>query len=290
MKGTAARREFTFDADRVKEFYRRNHPNLDDTFIENNILKKYLQSDMSNWSEVDTQSIMIYPIDRSFTYEGIVVGMNTELSEKDKAYMVINYPRDQPHEEASAWTLKQALAVANVPENLSRNWNTQNVRDQFRNYVQSRWKDDWIKITVEGPITNADQPFEVFRITTKTNFDNFKSFSRIDRRYSEVKMLHKILFRSGFQPPKLQGTRRIPRAFARSRREEIEQLLQTVGEKKRDLPPNCLSNLRHFLQVDEAMFMKVNDRSRGAEVKDWFLGFVDRGKELFFNEKTTMVT
>jgi len=66
--------------------------------------------------------------------------------------------------------------------------------------------------------------------------------------------------------------------------------LQTVGEKKRDLPPNCLSNLRHFLQVDEAMFMKVNDRSRGAEVKDWFLGFVDRGKELFFNEKTTMVT
>ncbi|GJJ10387.1 hypothetical protein Clacol_004613 [Clathrus columnatus] len=262
----AARREFTFNADSIRNYYRRNHPNLDNTFIEQNILKAYLQSDMSNWSEVDTQSIMIYPIDKSFTYEGnIVVGMNTELSEKDKAYMIINYPREKSHEKAPTWTLKYALTVANVPEDVSRTWNTQNVRDYFRHYVQSRWKEDWIKITVEGPIKKENQPFEVFRITTK-----------IERRYSEVQELCRILVRSGFKPPKLQGSRRIPRAFARSRREEIEQFLQTVGEKKRELPPNGLSELHHFLQVQGAIYMKVNDRP--AEVKEWVLNFVGRGR------------
>ncbi|GJJ10365.1 hypothetical protein Clacol_004591 [Clathrus columnatus] len=207
----AARKEFTFNVDNIKKYYLRNHPNLDSTFIEKNILKSYLYSDVSNWSEVDIQSIMIYPIDKSFTYEGnIIVGMNTELSEKDKAYMVINYPRDVPHAKAPQWTLSHALTIANVPESCSRGWNTQNVRDEFRNYIQSYWK--------------------------------------------EIKELRRILVRSGFQPPTLQGSRRIPRAFSCSRRKEIEQFLQVVGDRRKELLSSCLDELYHFLQVQHAKY------------------------------------
>ncbi|GJJ10382.1 hypothetical protein Clacol_004608 [Clathrus columnatus] len=202
-QGMAARRAFTFNADAVKEYYRRSHPYLDSSFIEKNIITPYFHEDMSVWSEVDIQSIMMYPIHKSFTYEGnIVVGMNTELSEKDKAYMVLVYPRDVPHENAPKWTLSHALSVANVPENLTRDWNARSIRDEFRKYAQSC----------------------------------IEEFSRVERRYSEVRTLHKILIRhAGLKLPKLQGSRWIPRFHGLSRREEIEQFLQSLGNRE-DLP------------------------------------------------------
>lgn len=40
--------------------------------------------------------------------------INTELTSLDKAYMVINYPRPEPHPDAPEWTLAYALDVAGV--------------------------------------------------------------------------------------------------------------------------------------------------------------------------------
>ena len=46
----------------------------------------------------------------SFNYDII----NSALTDLDKAYMVINYPRTQPHPDAPEWTLAHALDVAGV--------------------------------------------------------------------------------------------------------------------------------------------------------------------------------
>ncbi|GJJ10385.1 hypothetical protein Clacol_004611 [Clathrus columnatus] len=252
-QGMAARRAFTFNADAVKEYYRRSHPYLDSSFIEKNIITPYFHEDMSVWSEVDIQSIMMYPIHKSFTYEGnIVVGMNTELSEKDKAYMVLVYPRDVPHENAPKWTLSHALSVANVPENLTRDWNARSIRDEFRKYAQSR--------------TEGNRSFEVFQIMTSTNFANFQESSRVERRYSEVRTLHKILIRhAGLKLPKLQGSRWIPRFHGLSRHEEIEQFLQTLGNRE-DLPQNALDRIRCFLQVEQTWYEDIRTNNLDHQV------------------------
>lgn len=47
--------------------------------------------------------------------EGIAVKVNNKLTDMDKAYMVINYPRSSPHHKARDWTLQKALDVAGVP-------------------------------------------------------------------------------------------------------------------------------------------------------------------------------
>jgi hypothetical protein len=58
-----------------------------------------------------------YPgIDDDYNYQII----NYELTDMDKAYMVINYPRDAPHAEAQDWTLDHALDVAGVEPKIKK--------------------------------------------------------------------------------------------------------------------------------------------------------------------------
>lgn len=45
---------------------------------------------------------------------------NTTLSDMDKAYMVINYPRATPHADAPEWTVAHALKVLGVDEPTSQ--------------------------------------------------------------------------------------------------------------------------------------------------------------------------
>ena len=53
----------------------------------------------------------------SFNEEGIAIKANRVLSDLDRAYMAINYPRDEPDSDpvASQWTAEHALTVAGVP-------------------------------------------------------------------------------------------------------------------------------------------------------------------------------
>jgi hypothetical protein len=71
----------------------------------------------------------------NFTHEKYTVAENTGLSDLDKAYMVINYPRKHPHPSAPRWTLDRALDVAGVPRDVRRDWNASNVRIKFHKYI-----------------------------------------------------------------------------------------------------------------------------------------------------------
>ncbi|KAI0050912.1 hypothetical protein FA95DRAFT_499075 [Auriscalpium vulgare] len=87
----------------------------DEATIREQILDVYNSNEVSNYSELDTDSIMHYPMPKELTGLPKDVGYNSQLSQLDKAYMFINYPRAKPHPDAPNWTLETALQEAGVP-------------------------------------------------------------------------------------------------------------------------------------------------------------------------------
>ncbi|KAI0055989.1 zincin [Artomyces pyxidatus] len=69
--------------------------------------------DADNYSQLDTMSIMHYPIPRAPTGSPD----NDSLSDLDKAYIVIRYPRADHHADPD-WTLQKALEKPGVPQTL----------------------------------------------------------------------------------------------------------------------------------------------------------------------------
>jgi hypothetical protein len=51
--------------------------------------------------------------------------------------MVLNYPRNTPHEAAPEWTLDYALEVADVPMDKRKGWDAGNIREKFHEYLRS---------------------------------------------------------------------------------------------------------------------------------------------------------
>lgn len=64
--------------------------NWDLATIENNMFKKY---DGVTATNVDSTSIMMYPIPKSWTLDGFSAGFNTELSAQDKSLVKQVYPK-----------------------------------------------------------------------------------------------------------------------------------------------------------------------------------------------------
>jgi hypothetical protein len=58
----------------------------DEATVRHNIFGKYSQSEITN-SEFDKDSIMLYPISSDLTLDGTSFAWNTQLSDKDKAFM-----------------------------------------------------------------------------------------------------------------------------------------------------------------------------------------------------------
>ncbi|KAI0058158.1 hypothetical protein BV25DRAFT_1296423 [Artomyces pyxidatus] len=88
--------------------------------IREQILDVYADKEVSNFSELDRTSIMHYPLPRQVTGLSYDIPYNTQLSLMDKAYMVINYPRAEPHPDAPEWTLEAALQKAGVPADVQK--------------------------------------------------------------------------------------------------------------------------------------------------------------------------
>lgn len=63
----------------------------DEKSIENNIFKKYTTT-QTNYSQFDSQSIMLYSISSQLTLNGFSVGWNHILSETDKNFIAQMYP------------------------------------------------------------------------------------------------------------------------------------------------------------------------------------------------------
>ena len=61
--------------------------------VDHNLFRKY-DRDLTNASVYDPDSIMHYPIDTSWTLDNFSVGLNTELSQKDKEFIKTCYPKD----------------------------------------------------------------------------------------------------------------------------------------------------------------------------------------------------
>ena len=57
---------------------------------------------------------MQYPMPASVTGLSYDIDYNYDLSEMDKAYMCIMYPRARPHDSAPKWTLEHALEVTGI--------------------------------------------------------------------------------------------------------------------------------------------------------------------------------
>jgi hypothetical protein len=81
------------------------------------------------------------------------------LSDLDKAFMVIAYPRNKPHSEAPQWTIEKALDVMGVPSevriqilqlssNSSAGRNAKEIRDMFF---------DWQKLRIQE-LLNTNSP------------------------------------------------------------------------------------------------------------------------------------
>ncbi|KAI0050873.1 hypothetical protein FA95DRAFT_1676382 [Auriscalpium vulgare] len=96
-------------------FYKESQLGWDDAMIREQIIDVYNSKEVSNFSELDTTSIMHYPMPKELTGLSYDVPYNSQLSQLDKAYMFINYPRAKPHPDAPNYTLETALQDAGVP-------------------------------------------------------------------------------------------------------------------------------------------------------------------------------
>jgi len=99
------------DPDATIKFYMKDQ-GWTEEMVMDQVIRTYNLSDVSNFSEVDTKSIMHYYQPSEVT-GGDPIDYNYVLSPRDKAYMVINYPRsvadEKKNTQGSGITLESAL-------------------------------------------------------------------------------------------------------------------------------------------------------------------------------------
>jgi hypothetical protein len=62
--------------------------------VDHNIFRRYGQ-DITQFSAFDPGSIMLYPLPKEHTLDGFEIGLNTQLSATDIAFIGVHYPFDQ---------------------------------------------------------------------------------------------------------------------------------------------------------------------------------------------------
>ncbi|KAF8526972.1 hypothetical protein BU17DRAFT_40150 [Hysterangium stoloniferum] len=138
--------KLTLDEAKVYAYYMRTQ-GWSKATVKSQIIDVYNQQDVSNYSDVDLKSIMMYFMPWQLNLQHIEVGINNQLSDMDKAYMTINYPRSSSPEGAPDWTLEHALKIAGVDEagitvmkNNAGDFVTDptNLRSEFTAYIMSQ--------------------------------------------------------------------------------------------------------------------------------------------------------
>lgn len=76
----------------------------------------YKLSDVSAFSVIDRRSIVQYPQLKETTDLDYNVGDQQVLSDLDKAYIAVMYPRTAPHPKAPVWAFEYALGKASVQD------------------------------------------------------------------------------------------------------------------------------------------------------------------------------
>lgn len=80
-----------WNKDAVYRYYEGPPNNWTKDQVDHNLFEKYA-SNITQFSQLDPQSIMMYPVPAEFTTNGFSVGMNTQLSVMDKSYIARWYP------------------------------------------------------------------------------------------------------------------------------------------------------------------------------------------------------
>jgi hypothetical protein len=97
-----------WDRQAVLRYYTGPPNNWPPDKVESNLFKRYTKP-QTQFSDFDRESIMLYPVDESFTIGDFQVGWNKKLSKTDKEFIGAIYPKSKPAEEP-------ALAVDGTAE------------------------------------------------------------------------------------------------------------------------------------------------------------------------------
>lgn len=84
-----------WDKEAVYNYYMGPPNNWTKQQVDHNLFEKY-DADITNFSELDSSSIMLYPIPNQFTIGDFEVGWNTELSDTDTQFIATQYPGVEP--------------------------------------------------------------------------------------------------------------------------------------------------------------------------------------------------
>jgi serralysin len=76
----------------VYRYYEGPPNNWDQQKVDLNLFQTY-QANLTNFTETDPRSIMMYPIPAGFTTNGLEVGWNMQLSDSDKSFIAQMYPK-----------------------------------------------------------------------------------------------------------------------------------------------------------------------------------------------------
>ena len=89
--------------------------------ISDHVINVYNKSDITNYAQVDIHSIMHYPQPKELTGLDVDIPFNGKLSDLDKAYMILQYPRKAMHPEAAkaGWSIEKALKVIGAPTDVT---------------------------------------------------------------------------------------------------------------------------------------------------------------------------
>ena len=106
--------------------------------------------------------------------------INSKLTDLDKAYATINYPRPKPHPDCLNWTFYDALLVAGVDEITAKGWEDlcnegkyTDIRSEFSNWnqdvQQQRVKDLLAAIDEEfEPVVDLQEQIDTLKVDMKT--------------------------------------------------------------------------------------------------------------------------
>ncbi|RBR24702.1 uncharacterized protein FIESC28_02475 [Fusarium coffeatum] len=85
--------------------------------ISDHVINVYNKSDITNYAHVDIHSIMHYSQPKELTGLDVDIPFNGKLSDLDKAYMILQYPRKTMHPESAkaGWSIEKALKVIGAP-------------------------------------------------------------------------------------------------------------------------------------------------------------------------------
>ncbi|KAJ7625552.1 hypothetical protein FB45DRAFT_68644 [Roridomyces roridus] len=245
-QGPGAARALDWNEDEVLEWYRNR--GYDDRFIRNNVLFMFSKrTQPSNYNAFDPRSIMVYRINPEFNSAGLAADLNCNLSDMDKAYMVINYPRPDPHPQASRWTLHHALKVAGVPKRIIREWKDlppSSIRDKFSAYQEAEREAS--RLNIKCVETHISQKACFYKIICNANLSEFKRRSQVRRQYSQFEDFRAALADNVKDIPTLPGTGPFWTTWPCYRRKKLREWLCSLP--KHPEFERIKSELRRFLQ------------------------------------------